>query len=345
MNLTRPISRSLRQFALAAMLCLTAQAATVPDPVAGEIFLGVRSSDSPNSYLLKLGLDTTFRNATAGTSFTVTGLGNVSADLVAEFGSNWHTRSDVTWGIFGTRTGVSPIVYGSRPRSNVNTVAPAWPSLSITARNSVDGLITSVLNEVGGYKGSTATVNSTKATFQANSAGDSSYAKQVGTSGTSDFGSLSQWTSIEGDFGNGAAGSVLDLFRFGSTGVSHVGSFSISSGGTITFTAVPAASNVDTDKDGFTDSQEALAGTDPNNPTSFFRASVTVTANGPRVQSQATVAANKSYVIEYSETLTGSWLTVFTHASGAGATPVDFVDTDPVRRARTKGFYRIKVSS
>jgi Bacterial TSP3 repeat len=348
MNYPIPNFRSfIFGFTAAAALLVRAQADTVPAPVAGEVFAGFRASGgqgASTSYLIKLGADTTFRNAAQGTAFNVAGLGNVGADLTTTFGSDWHTRSDLQWGIFAVRSSVSSTVYGSRARTDANTVAPAWPALTATARNGTAGAITSVLEEVGGYKNSTATANSTVATLQTNFAGAASYNFQVGTPGTSDFGSISQWTSIEGSFAGGAVNAVLDLYRIGAA-VSHVGSFSINSSGVIRFTAVPLPANSDTDGDGYTDAEEALAGTNPNSGSDFFRAAVTVTGSGPRIQT-AVAAANKSYVIEYSETLAaGSWVTVSTHNSGTGAAPVDFTDTDPVRRAKSRGFYRVRVSS
>ena len=324
-----------------------AHADTVPAPAAGDVFAGFRASDgqgASTSYLIKLGTDTTFRNAAQGTAFGVAALGNTGADLVATFGSNWHTRSDVTWAVFAVRSGVSSTVYGSRARGSSATPAPAWPALSATARNGTAGAITSVLEEVGGYKGSQATANSAVSTLQTNFSGAASYNFQVGTPGTSDFGSLSQWTSIETGFGAGVQNAALDFFRIG-TAVSHVGTFSISAAGVIRFTAPPAAGDTDSDGDGYSDAAESLAGTNPASASDFFRASVSISAAGARIQT-AVAAANRTYVIEYSETLvTGSWVQIGTHASGAGAAPVDFVDTDAVRRSKARGFYRVRVSS
>ena len=182
------------------------------------------------------------------------------------------------------------------------------------------------------------------ATFQPNFAGAASYAFQAATPGTSDFSSLSQWTSIEGSFANGPANAVLDLFRIGSA-VSHVGSFSIDTEGRIRFTAVPLPASADSDGDGFTDAEEALAGTNPNNGGDFLRTLLSPTPNGLRIQTSVT-AANRTYLVEYSESLAaGTWITMATHLSGAGSAPVDVVDSDPIRRARAKGFYRVRIAS
>ena len=271
-------------------------AAPVPAPAPGDVFAGFRAVDgqgAATSYLIKLGGDTQFRGAAAGSSLEVTGLGGVGADLSATFGAGWSTRSDVQWGIFGVRTSVNSTVYGSRARTLPDQVAPAWPALNSTGRNGVAGAITSVLEEVGGYKSSEATANSPVATLQANTAEASSYARQVGTPGTTDFSTLSQWTSIEAGFGAGPAAAVLDLFRVATAGSSHIGSFSIDGTGAIRFTAVPLTTNADGDGDRFSDAEENTAGTDPANGASFPQALVSFTAGGPRIQSET--APNRTY--------------------------------------------------
>ena len=347
----RPGMNILSRFGLMALLAVSAHLlpagrafATVPAPVAGDVFVGFRASDGTGasvSYLVKIGSDTTFRNAPAGTEFDVAGLGGVGADLAAAYGSDWHTRSDLYWSVFSVRNGVSPVVYGSRARSAPGTVASPWPALSTTARAGTASAITAVLEEVGGYKGSDNTANSAVATLQTNFGGQASYNFQVGTPGTSDFSSVSQWSSIEAGFVSGPGGAVLDLFRVGSS-VSHVGTFSIGTDGTIHFAAPPAAGTTDTDGDGYIDAIEASAGTNPASASSYPQAIVSLTLNGPRIQT-ATAAANRTYSVEYSETLaSGSWIAVNSHATGAAASLLDFTDVDTTRRSKGRGFYRVR---
>ena len=332
---------------LAGLLALaTASGAPVPAPQPGELFAGFRATDGQGaavSYLVKLGPDTLFRAASAGSTFEVTGLGNVGADVSALFGADWSTRSDLQWGIFGVRASVSSTVYGSRGRSG-GQPAVSWPDLNSTSRNGVAGAITSVLEEVGGYKGAEATANSPVGTVQANTGEASSYARQVGTAGTTDFSSLSRWTSIEAGFGSGPTAAALDVFRVGSSGTSRLGTFAINAAGTITFATPAAAAHGDSDGDGFTDADEGIAGTDPADGSSFPQARVQFTVNGPRIESPT--APNRTYTIEYSESLAGgTWSAIATHASGASSAPVDFVDTDPGRRSKGRGYYRIRISS
>ena len=238
-------SAGLGGFAMVALLAtsLQTQAATVATPAAGDIFLGFRASGGQGasvSYLVNIGSDLTYRNASPGSSFDVLGIGDIGADLVATYGNNWFNRSDLSWGLFGTRASVSSTVYASREQNPAGTVSAPWTALGATARNGTSSAISAVISEIGGYTGSTSTTNSAVATLQANSTASSSYYKQVATDGTTDFGSLSQWSSIEGSFGGGAGGTALDLFRLATSGTSHVGTFCIGNTGTLHF-AAPAA--------------------------------------------------------------------------------------------------------
>lgn len=338
------LRHSLIAAALALLALSTAHAVPVPIPAAGDIFLGVRATagdGSDQSYLVRLGPDTVFRNAAAGSSFDVPDLGNLAADLSATYGSGWHSRTDLNWGIFGARNTATTTVYGSRARTTPGQVAPAWPALNSTDRNPVATAISSVVENVGGYKGREATVNSPVATFQPNSSDNSSYGKQVGTPGTSDFGTTSQWGTIEG-----VATNVLDLHRLSSTSgvpnVTLIGNFTLSSTGVVRFAAPTAAGPVDTDGDGFTDAQETYAGTNPDDGGSFFSATVTVNPAPIGIRVQAPAAPNRTYIVQYSADL-NAWADIFTHAAGAGGTPLDYTDTDAGRLALERGFYRVKI--
>jgi len=328
-----------------ALPIVSLSAALVPNPVSGDLILGFRASGGTggsNAYLLKLGKDT---DAVFTASGTLTSVGNVGADLVAKYGAGWKTRDDLYWGIFGVR-GLSsiPILYASRERNPVSTPAVSWAPLAYNERTSAGNRINSVLSGIGGYRLSTATVNSTVGTFQSNSGQEASYNFEVATAGTADFGSLSQWRSIEGSFVSGTAGTALDLFKLtgdgdvGKNPTTLFGTFTINDSGVIQFT-LPPVSNVDTDGDGFLDSEEAVAGTSPTNPADFFKVQSVV--YGP---SNTTVAFNsipaRTYKIYYSQDLsTGSWTLIATLSSGP------YSDTDTVRRARPKGFYKVVVSN
>ena len=241
------MKKTIRHFRIAAvaLASLAAGAATswsavVPNPQQGDIFIGFRASGGQggsSSYLINIGSSLQFRNAQPGSSFELGSIGNIFADLVAIYGDEWDTRGDLSWSVFGHSTSASSTVYASRGRVDINTLSAPWASLNATARNAVDSQIGAVIDNVNGYRGRLATANSPVATEQPNFAGSASYNQQVATPGTTDFGSLSQWTSIENNFGNGTDDAVLDFFRFADSGVSNLGYFSINDNGIITFTA------------------------------------------------------------------------------------------------------------
>lgn len=240
---------SLASF-VAATLLLTAGAAhsaPVVTPAAGDIFLGVRvtgGTGSGTSYIVNIGNDSTFRNATAG---TVLDLGTLGTDLTETFGSNWHSRSDLYWGVFGTRNQANPVVYGSREQSRFGSSSAGFPPLALAARTSTN---TQIISFIDAYANLEATTDNAKAAKQINNATSASYNYQVATEGTSDFGGLSGWTSIEGNFNNGARRTALDLFRYAgntSTGINtaeRLGSFTITSNGSVSFLAGPVQNKV-----------------------------------------------------------------------------------------------------
>lgn len=223
-------------------------AATVTAPAVGDLFVAFRASGgqgASTSYIVNIGNDLTYRNAAAGSSIDISVPGNISADLVATYGVNWSSRTDLFWGVFGARQSVSSSVYASKERDTPGSATSAWPALTQTARNATATSVIDVISGINGFTGSESTANSSVAVLQPNASSASSYNFQVSTAGTTDFGSLSQWSSIEGDFGSGASGSVLDIYRIAGSDSTLVGSFSINSSGTLHFTApVPEPGSV-----------------------------------------------------------------------------------------------------
>ena len=221
-------------------------AAIVAAPSSGDVFLAFRASGgtgASTSYIIDLGQGSQFSTAVPGSTITLNPIGDIGADLVATYGANWNTRSDLFWGVFGATDTVNPTLYASHERTDVDTQSGAWPQLTQGARSSVKTEILSVTSGINGYQGSEATLNSAFATLQSNSGQASSYNFQV-TNGGTDFGSQSQWSSIEGDFGEGVANTTLDLYRLRSSApaVGYLGSFGLDSGGELSFTAVPEPS-------------------------------------------------------------------------------------------------------
>lgn len=233
---------------LLAAAALPALAQPVTAPSDGDIFLGFRASGGQGSgvsLLVNVGNDLTFRNATPGSTLNLNALGGIGSDLAATYGANWHERSDLFWGFFGARNNANPPVYASRAQNPVGTPAPDYNALATNARVATKNKIISVATA---YQGLEATPNSSVAGVQNNALNDGSYNFQV-TGGTTSFGTLSQWTNIEDSFGSGAAGTALDLFRLSGTTqkgdtVTRLGTFSITSGGALSFTTAPLLNQV-----------------------------------------------------------------------------------------------------
>jgi hypothetical protein len=214
-----------------------ARAAQVAAPANGDIFLGVRSgggSGGATSLLINVG---SYSNFHAGAAGSTQSLGNIGAHLSETFGSNWASRSDVTWGFFGARNLPSPVVYSSRPQTPAGRPASSYPAQDLSQRVATKNQIVSV---VDAYAQLEALPGSPNAARQTNALNSGSYNFQVGSAGTTDFGSLSQWTTIEGNFSNGASGTALDFFRYGATGsvpeTEKLGTFEITEEGVLSFT-------------------------------------------------------------------------------------------------------------
>ncbi|RYD23870.1 MAG: hypothetical protein EOP88_02415 [Verrucomicrobiaceae bacterium] len=239
---------SLLAFALLASGIVSSQAAVVSLPADGDVFIGFRATagnGSSLSYVVNLGQYSQFSGQGAGTTVNLSGIGNIGSDLSTIFGAGWNTSANVKWGIFGRDDQGTVALYSSREQATVGTTGPAWGARSQTQRQSTSSRVGTVIFGTNGYNGSQSTLNSTVGVILENTVNgtpnQSSYAYQV-TSGVTDFGTTSGWNDIEGDFGNGVAGTALDLFRTSSAGVDTPGFFTIGSGGALSFTAVPEPS-------------------------------------------------------------------------------------------------------
>lgn len=258
----------------------TLQAAPVTAPAAGDLFLGFRSSGGTGggkAYIVNIGNDSAFRNASAGTTLN---LGSIGADLTSTFGANWQTRGDLFWGIFGTRNQTNPVTYSSRAQSPLGTPSPGFAAQSLVARSSTN---TQLISVITAYSTLEATTNNAKAAVQTNSATSASYNYQVATEGTTDFGSLSGWSNIEGSFGGGTGGTALDLFRYSgntTTGIdsaTRLGALYINNTGALSFLAGPLTYNVSVT----TPSNGSVSGLTGGGTYSFgSQATLTATPNG-----------------------------------------------------------------
>ncbi len=224
-----------------------AHAAPPPAPAQGDVFLGVRATAEPGSGESLL-VNVTTLAALEGVAPEGTlnpSLGTLGAALESKYGANWHTREDLRWALFASNNGTNPTVAASRAQVPFGTPAAVFPALGLQARGSVATQIGSVTFN---YSQQESIAGVPTGVFQVNEAVSASYSYQV-SGGTTAFGTLSQWTSIEASFAGGAANQALDFFRFtgGPTDgnqARRLGTFTINSSGVLTFTAAPAVNEV-----------------------------------------------------------------------------------------------------
>lgn len=106
--------------------------------------------------------------------------------------------------------------------------------------------------------------------------------------------------------------------------------------------SVPPPADLDSDLDGMPDAAELIAGTDPHDPTSVFKAAADLEplAGGGLVLKWASVAG-KRYAIRWTPDLGQPWTTL---ATDLAATPPQNRYADPGAHGSTTRFYRISVS-
>lgn len=239
------ITAGILALAGAAILSPSAHANTY---TTGDLFLGFRLDGGTTDYLVDIGSYTQF---TTTANFTLS-LGNIGADLTSLFGAGWNTNASIHWSISGTPyDGTnSAILFATRERTNVNTVATLYKGKSNSTQSTTAGYLQTLAggyNDVGEGATSAASTNSSVAVSQTASATNSynAFTSDSGAYGNPDF---KTWTSIEGTFKNGTAGSVLDLQQINPTNnlsATFLGSFSLDDSGDLTYigaTAVPEPS-------------------------------------------------------------------------------------------------------
>lgn len=344
------------------LLLPAAQADLVVQATQGHVLLAFRdtTASGTGSYLVNIGPVAQFEGAAAGSTTAVATIGALGADLDAfdalegEDVVPWHSRGKVVWSAFTRNAGDNDAVYISRPRTSLAQQSTPYAARSGFAQNTAFAEISSVIgqgyNVISSTVGAPGSANNARGGFQTSTLSDSPvYRFQVATEARQDF---ATWPDIEKNFGAGAANSALDFYvhrkapALSSLGtVTYLGYFSITSAGVVSFSRAASNPNADSDGDGFTDADETLAGTNPNNASSFFKLPLPVIVPGTSRTFNLTTIASRRYVIEYNDDLAGQWTEVHVHLSGAGATPLNWVDNDPARNALSRGFYRAHVTN
>lgn len=232
---------------------LPANAATF---VAGDLLLGFRATGgtgSTSNLVVNLGqADTVYRDATSG----IANVADLGAILTSTYGSDWATRSDLSWGIVGVRdaSGIGAAVVDGDPKRTSyisaaqTTYSPgtqqssAWNVPGSTGRGDIATAINDLQVAYAAASGtSLAVLDGTAA---------NSWTDQIVTDNNFKVGA-----SIEASSANGIDATGLDLYRIlntttgasptGTVGVgSYEGTFTISSSGVVGFSvgAVPEPS-------------------------------------------------------------------------------------------------------
>ena len=223
---------------------LPANAATF---VAGDLLLGFRASGgtgSSTNLVVNLGqADTVYRDATS----SISNIADLGAILTSTYGSDWATRSDLSWGVVGVRTSSSlnSTADGDPQRTNYLSVAQGAPAPTISTSTARGDVATAIVDLGTVYAAASGT---SYALLDASS--PNSWTEQVVTDSNFKLGS-----SIEASSATGIDDASLDLYRIlhtttganptGTVGVGSLeGTFAIDSSGVVSFNvgAVPEPS-------------------------------------------------------------------------------------------------------
>jgi hypothetical protein len=224
-----------------ALIASRAMAATV-SYTDGDLFLGFRSTDGTQSYLVDIGQPSQFVNAPPGSTIHITLASSI--DLSNVFGADWFTRIDpntgrnaVLWAVVGGR-----LVAGGGDSMNTlystNPNATAWNRGS----NSAQSGITSLTDSLGTtYDGNQSTANSPGGIIQMNSSANTWATFQPGGNNSGGI-SFQFWNPTN----EGTPNQTLFFNRIvpGSGPGQLLGSFNISTDGSLTFSAVPEPSTI-----------------------------------------------------------------------------------------------------
>lgn len=234
----------------ATALMLAAQSVIAARPYAdGDLILGFHATagqGATKSYTVNLG------SAASLSAGNLDLGGDIVADLVALYGPNWNTRTDVKWGISGalfTGTGglANRTVYVSKAAPAIGTQSTPWLRVSTSTQAPTFGSIQAV--SLAYQNGNSATgqvesTTSTKGLTQTNASSPNAFATHmvggINSTPTSSYKSYINGTlGIENTFAAGSFNTSLDLYRLepGSVGNpgAFLGSFRLNPAGVLTF--------------------------------------------------------------------------------------------------------------
>ncbi|MBL9145890.1 MAG: hypothetical protein JNM99_19580 [Verrucomicrobiaceae bacterium] len=252
--------RSMTLLALAASAALVSPAANAATSANGDLFLGFRATGgtgATKTYMVNLGQASQFTNATGPLTLS---LGTVGADLGTLFGSSsavtpWYSRSDLFWGIAGTTGSFDPVgsdpaktLYATRKQLTPGTQSVPWVRKSDTTQGTTTTKMVSMMTAFNGSPAATATNAVSQNTTDANSWASFQPGGTTANSGPAPGVSFAAFNpSVEGTFGAGTAGSILDLYRMApgsgptiDTAGDYIGRFILNDSAALTF--IPVAS-------------------------------------------------------------------------------------------------------
>ena len=223
----------------------------------GDLILGFRATGGTGAstdYLVNLGSDSSFLT---GSSQLTLNVGNIAADLSSIFGAGWKTRSDLFWSVSGVQkfagnTLPNNSMFATNAETTIGALgtqnSTAWPRVSSfgagTPALKIQSMATKFTLGTTGAISGTDQIESTNSAFaliqptsQTNSFA-SFMPNGINTTGASAYGYFNGTTGIEGNFGSGTAGTVLDLYSLtpGSGASSFIGNFSINDSAQVTYT-------------------------------------------------------------------------------------------------------------
>jgi hypothetical protein len=226
-----------------AAMAASANAATY---TTGDLLLGFRALSGTGTainYVVNIGQASAYRDG--GVSGTIA-IGDIATDLVATYGSNWYSRTDLQWAVIGSPSNTST-VSGDPSKTVYYTIPNGDSSSGLAMGSTLRG--TASTNMVGLERGATG-FSSTQYTDSVNSA----YAKFVSTATPSDWASyMNGGDNVGGrtvDFDaisevEGIPATTLGLYRSSTSSAgTYLGSFSLGSDGSLSFASVPEPSSV-----------------------------------------------------------------------------------------------------
>jgi len=223
----------------------------------GDLLIGFEENGTTNNYVVDLGAASQFINASTPLTFSLS-----TSDLTTAFTSNWASNSQtnlVQWGVIGGSSKTGSITLGgdtlakntlfyTQGELNVGTAATAPKELNNAGQNTINGKIVNFETDFGGETPSAGSTLALQATIESNGTANS-YGDEVINQNIFGIGSSIEQPA-SGSY-TGPTNSVSDLFQLnastpsGVTPGTDLGTFSLASSGTLTFTpeAVPEPSS------------------------------------------------------------------------------------------------------